>query len=179
MTAMCATEAISESLEDYLEAMFHIIAEKQFARPRDIAGRLHVTGPSVTGALRTLAEKGLVNYAPYDVITFTPEGRRRAAGVVRRHEALRDFFIRVLGIDETEADEVACRMEHTVSTAVHKRFVKFIEFMDKCPLAGTLWAEGFAHYCEDSDAADDCSRCIASCLERVRERKPRHREEEQ
>ena len=33
---------VSESLEDYLEAIFHIVAEKQAARAKDIAKRLKV-----------------------------------------------------------------------------------------------------------------------------------------
>jgi hypothetical protein len=36
------TETLTASLEDYLEAIFNIIAEKQALRPKDIAKRLNV-----------------------------------------------------------------------------------------------------------------------------------------
>ena len=84
-------EALSSNMEDYLEAIFHISAEKKAARAKDIAERLNVNKSSVTGALRSLSEKGYVNYAPYDIITLTAEGQVLAKDVVRRHETLKDF----------------------------------------------------------------------------------------
>ena len=167
---MAAAQSISESLEDYLEAIFHVVAEKGAARAKDIAHRMKVTAPSVTGALRTLGEKGLVNYAPYDIITLTREGRKVAADVVRRHEALRDFFVRVLNIDEAEADDSACKMEHTVSPTILKRFIEFVRFMDSCPLAKTLWAKGFKDYYRQGTVPDDCSKCMELCVRRMKER---------
>ncbi len=75
---------LSESLEDYLEAIYHLVAEKQVARSRDIATRLRVGRSSVTGALQALSEKGLVNYEPYEAITLTRGGRAAAARRARR-----------------------------------------------------------------------------------------------
>ena len=60
---MGSVQALSASLEDYLEAIFHIVAEKKVARAKEIAEALQVSRPSVTGALHALAERGLVNYA--------------------------------------------------------------------------------------------------------------------
>ena len=54
---------LSASLEDYLKAIFRIVAVKQAARAKDISARLNVSNSSVTGALRTLADRGLINYA--------------------------------------------------------------------------------------------------------------------
>ena len=79
---------LSSSLEDYLEAIFHIVGEKQAARAKDIAKRLKVNNSSVTGALRSLAEKGMINYAPYDVITLTTKGQKLAEDVVRRYQTI-------------------------------------------------------------------------------------------
>ena len=169
MTARKQQE-ISESLEDYLEAIFHIVEQKQAARAKDIAKRLNVTGASVTGALRTLAEKGFVNYAPYDIVTLTPKGRKLAADVVRKHEALCDFFVRILSIDEKEANEAACKMEHSVSSTILKRFIEFVKFVDSCPLAGTLWSQGFKHYCSYGEIPDDCGQCISLCVKKIREK---------
>lgn len=112
---MVASKALSASLEDYIEAIFHIIAEKQAARAKDISRRFKVVGSSVTGALRSLEEKRLINYAPYDLITLTPAGRKAAEEVVHRHETLRDFFVNVLAVGYDEADEAACRIEHVIS----------------------------------------------------------------
>ena len=66
---------LSASLEDYIEAIYHIVEEKLVARSKDIATRLHVSRASVTEALRALAKKELINYAPYEAITMTEYGR--------------------------------------------------------------------------------------------------------
>jgi DtxR family Mn-dependent transcriptional regulator len=124
---------LSESLEDYLEAILDIEGEKQAARPKDIALRLQVAPPSVTAALQNLGRRGLVNYAPYDVVTLTPRGRYLARDVRRRHDALERFFGDFLQLDPSEADDLACRMEHQLSPQALKRLVKLMDFIETCP----------------------------------------------
>jgi len=165
---MTLANTLTASLEDYLEAIFHIIAEKQAVRPKDIAKRLKVSNSSVTGALRSLADKKLINYAPYDVISLTPFGERVAKDVIRRHEALRDFFIKVLAVEELEADKAACLMEHSIPKVVLERLIQFAEFIEVCPRAGSKWIAGFSYYCDRGDVLDKCEKCIAVALERVR-----------
>ena len=124
---MSAPQPLSASLEDYLEAIYHIVAAKQAARAKDIAARLKVSGSSVTGALHALAKRELINYAPYDIITLTDEGHRIAADVVRRHCVLRRFFTDVLDVPHAEADDAACRMEHAIPRAILQRIIAFAE----------------------------------------------------
>ena len=61
--------------------------------------QLDVHNSSVTQALRSLSDKGLVNYAPYDLVTLTDQGREAATDVVERHRSLRSFLVEVLGLD--------------------------------------------------------------------------------
>lgn len=157
---------LSESLEDYLEAIFHLAAKRGVARARDIAERLGVNRSSVTGALQALGKKGLVDYEPYEVITLTREGEAVATGVVRRHEALRGFLVKVLSVDETEADEAACRLEHAISPSIVERLVEFVEFVEVCPRGGAKWIKNFGYHCGRVDP-EKCRRCVSSCLEDV------------
>ena len=138
---------LSSSLEDYLEALFHIIAVKRAAKARDLASRLKVKAASVTGALHLLAAKKLINYVPYDVITLTPKGEELARDVIRRHSSLKDFFVKVLKIEESEADESACRMEHGISPVILNRLVKFMEFVEPDSSQGKAWIEKFRVFC--------------------------------
>ncbi|MDO9585930.1 MAG: metal-dependent transcriptional regulator, partial [Syntrophales bacterium] len=144
---MTLPDTLTASSEDYLEAIFHIIAEKQAVRPKDIAKRLKVRNSSVTGALHSLADKELINYAPYDVITLSPSGKAAAKDVIRRHEVLRDFFVKVIAVEGHDADKAACRMEHAIPNVILDRFIQFAEFVEVCPRGGSKWIAGFRYHC--------------------------------
>jgi len=158
-------QPLSASLEDYIEAIYHIIAEKQVARGKDITARLNVSGASVTEALRSLSKKGLINYAPYEVITLTDSGRTTAEDVVRRHNALKKFFVEVLAIDDDTAEQGACKIEHTAPTEIIARMVDFIRFLEICPRGGKDLIQGFSDFCEKGRTRTDCENCVSQCLE--------------
>lgn len=139
---------LSSSLEDYLEAIQSIVASKGAARPSDIARLQNVAASSVTTALRNLAKRGLVNYAPYDVVTLTPEGDRLASEVARKHSIFKEFFVSVLGINEETSDKCACRMEHIIPDDVLERLVEFLGFARTCQFGGRRWVDGQGFVCD-------------------------------
>lgn len=152
---------LSESLEDYLEAIYHIATAKGAAKAKDIAQRLNVNSSSVTGALRALAKKDLVNYAPYDLITLTDEGNKIAHQIVYKHETLKKFLLTVLQVNPSEAEENACRMEHAISPTVFDRFVEFIRFVETCPMGGGKWIKekGFRCIIDKENRIEVCNNC--------------------
>ncbi len=123
---MTGIPTLTPSQEDYLEAIYHLEIEHDAARSKDIAERLNVRRASVTGALRNLALLRLVNYRPYSVVTLTPLGRQIAQDIIQRHEALREFFISILDVEPTLADDCACKMEHSLPPEILDRLVRFI-----------------------------------------------------
>ena len=153
---------LTASQEDYLEAIYHISAKKMSARAKDISRRLDVRASSVTGALRNLSKLGLINYAPYDLITLTDEGKIVAEEIVRRHQALQHFLVNVLGVERQEADEAACRMEHSVPKRIVDRIVKYAEYVEKCPKGGITWNSGFGYYCKHGCTEEDCDQCLSN-----------------
>jgi len=161
---------LSASLEDYIEAIYHIITEKEVARGKDISKRLKVSGASVTEALRALSKKGLINYAPYEVITMTDEGRIVAEDVIRRHNALKKFFIEVLAVDDATAEIGACNFEHTAPAEIINRMVNFSKFLDACPRAGKDLIQGFADFYKKGKTRLNCDECISQCLENMPDR---------
>jgi len=168
------TKALSDSLADYLEAIHHLVRAKGAARGKDISQRLKVNRSSVTGALRTLAEKKLVNYAPYDLVTLTPEGGRVAERIIHRHEVLKDFIHRVLGLEERIAEQDACRMEHAASEPVLDRLAQFIDFVRVCPRIDIHWIEDTGYFCHRPDTLEDCKRCIRESLRSLGESRGTH-----
>ena len=162
---MTVSPQLSASLEDYIEAIYHIVAEKQVARGKDIAARLNVSGASVTEALRALSKRGLINYAPYEVITITPSGREIAEDVIHRHTTLKQFFTDVLAIEETIAEQGACRIEHAAPPKIIDRMIDFIRFLEVCPRGGKELINGFASFCEQGRTRADCDVCVSHCLD--------------
>jgi DtxR family transcriptional regulator, Mn-dependent transcriptional regulator len=129
-------QKLTTTMEDYLEAIAWLVGKNGVARVRDVAAALSVHKSTVTAALRSLAEKKLVNYSAYEAATLTPEGRRVAEDVIRRHEIVRDFFMDVLALDREIADANACRMEHVLDGVVLDRLAGFAKFVKECPSAG-------------------------------------------
>lgn len=155
---MSENNKLTASQEDYLEAIYHISKEKMAARAKDIAKYLNVRASSVTSALRTLSAMELINYAPYDLITLTEKGQIVAKEVVGRHQALKKFLTDVLGVNNNEADEAACRMEHSVPNAIVERLIKYAEYVEACPKGGITWDSGFGFYCKEGCFEGDCDR---------------------
>jgi DtxR family Mn-dependent transcriptional regulator len=149
---MAATKQrkLSASLEDYLEAILNLSADSKVARSKDIAEAMEVSRSSVTGALRTLAEKQLVNYKPYGYITLTAQGRALAKKVARRHNIIKSFFVNVLGVDPTTAGQAACKAEHALGPKIVDRLLHFIEFATANNANGFDLAGEFAKFCESN-----------------------------
>ncbi len=128
-----STAALSESLEDYLEAILRIEEEKEVVRPKDIAAYLQVSPPSVTAAMQNLDSRGLATYRPYERVLLTPSGRRIAEDVIKRHEALLRFFTDILCVESEEADRVACSMEHSLPPHILARLVALTDLIITSP----------------------------------------------
>jgi len=162
---MATRHDLSSSMEDYLEVIHQLIVKHKAARVRDIADALGVKMPSVTGALKKLSQKGLVNYDPHQVITLTDEGERVAKQVARTHRTIARFLETVLDIDPETADKNACRMEHAVDEVVLSRLVKYLEYIDTCPLAGNDFTERFGTFCRHGKNPDLCEQCMSERMQ--------------
>jgi DtxR family Mn-dependent transcriptional regulator len=130
---MTEKDQLSESLEDYLETILELQTTKTVARSKDIADKMDIKRGSVTGMLKKLAENQLINYEPYGYVTLTPEGKKIAQEVERRHIFLKDFFHRILGVDEELAEKTGCQMEHAMNKETFKKFREFVARVDSCP----------------------------------------------
>ncbi|MCG8638814.1 MAG: metal-dependent transcriptional regulator [Desulfobacterales bacterium] len=122
---------LSESLEDYLEVILELQENKTVARSKDIAERLDIKRGSVTGMLKKLEKNGLINYEPYGFVTLTPEGKKIAKEIEKRHLFFKTFFLDILKLDEATAEKTACQMEHAMDQKTFSKFKTFIENASK------------------------------------------------
>jgi DtxR family Mn-dependent transcriptional regulator len=144
-------ESLSETMQMYLKAIHEIQTKKGAARVTDIATNLGVRKGSVSVALRSLSERGLVNYAPYDVVTLTDPGHAVADELDRRYDVLQSFFVSVLGIDADRARDEACDLEHHISSELHDRLVGFVEYYQNCASTKFRWNPELGGFCVDPD----------------------------
>ena len=163
---------LSESLEDYLEVILDLEQRNKVARAKDIADRLGLQRGSVTGALKSLHEKRLINYEPYSFITLTKKGTQIAKAVTHRHIVLKDFLLKVLQLDEETAESTACRMEHAIDDVTISRLVDFVEYLFQCPKTGDDWIESFTQHCRSGEKGwEKCNQCIEECRSRHKKSK--------
>jgi DtxR family Mn-dependent transcriptional regulator len=127
---------LSASLEDYLEAILNVADAAGTAHSKDIAENLGVAKPSVTGALRILAKKGLVNYKPYGCVTLTAAGADLAAKVAKKHDIIKSFFTDILGVNGPAAQKAACKAEHLLGPAIVSKMSDLTDFAKKRGNAG-------------------------------------------
>lgn len=155
---------VSAGMVDYLEAILRLERSSRVARAMDIADRMKVRRASVTGALKTLAGRGLINYTPYSYVTLTPAGRETAENAIRRYEILREFFIGILRLRPEEAEANARRVEHAVDSTAVDKLVRFLEFTRACPRTDSKWAEAFTRFCGRERRSTDCATCLNASM---------------
>jgi len=156
-----AQKPLTPAMENYLEAIYNLDSEKRVVRVKDIAKRLGVKMPTVTNMLKTLHDRGLINYERYEYLELTKDGADVGEEIDRRHHILRDFLTDILGIDFDKADEEACSMEHAIGAATMDRLVAFMEFIQSCPRTGENWLARFEEF-------RTCGHNQAKCLEHMK-----------
>lgn len=143
-------------MEDYLEAIFDLGKEKRVVRVKDIAKRMNVKMPTVSSMLKTLNQRGLVNYEKYEYVEMTQGGADVGKEMRRRHQVLLAFLTRILKIEPDVADEEACKMEHALSAQTLDSLTAFMEFIQTCPRAGESWLKHFEAFRTHGKISDSC-----------------------
>lgn len=122
---------MTQSLEDYLEAIYLIIGEKKVARVKDISEKMNVKKPSVINALKELQARNLIDHQKYSYVELTETGDKEARKIYGRHVLLENFLMHVLGVSEKVARTDGCKLEHILSPETLER----IETMTKTKMA--------------------------------------------
>ena len=105
---------VQESRENYLEAILMLQKKHGYVRSVDVANHLNFSRPSVSVAMATLRNLGLVTTDEHGFLHLTDEGRAEAEKVLERHLLITDWLVG-LGVGEETAAEDACRIEHVIS----------------------------------------------------------------
>jgi DtxR family Mn-dependent transcriptional regulator len=118
---------ISESMEDYLKAIFEVLDRDERAATSTIAGRMGIAPSSVTAMLKRLDEMGLVSYEPYRGATLTDAGRKHALEVVRHHRLIELYLSKALGVPWDQVHAEAEKLEHVISEDLERRMADALD----------------------------------------------------
>ena len=119
--------AIHQSGEDYLEAILTLQQKRGQVRSVDVAQELGYSKPSVSIAMKKLREQGYVRMDESGLLTLTEQGALVAHGVYERHTTIKKALM-MIGVEEAEAAEEACKLEHAISDSTLE---KLKAYMDK------------------------------------------------
>lgn len=124
MNAAVTREPLTRSVEDYLKAIYTLSPEGRPASTSDIAHRLELSAPSVSGMVKRLSEQGLLEHVPYKGVQLTEEGRRAALRMIRRHRVIETYLVGRLGYSWDTVHQEAERLEHAVSDTLIERMAE-------------------------------------------------------
>ena len=124
---------MSNSTEEYLEALYTLTQNNTTAGTSDIAKHLNIAPASVTEMLKKLAAGGYVDYTPRQGVTLTQKGFELAQKMARKHRLLERFLHDVLHVGNDKVHKEACAMEHALSDETERALCQTLKAPDKCP----------------------------------------------
>jgi len=148
---------LSSSLEDYLEAILVLSREKKVVRVRDIASHIGVAMSSVNGALKRLAEQGMVHHKRYEFVDLTHKGEQLAQKILNRHNLLNRLLRDVLYVTPEIAEKDSCAIEHYLSQETIDRILDFFFFVEVCPKGVETWQKVYEKCLKGECEEEDCA----------------------
>jgi DtxR family Mn-dependent transcriptional regulator len=113
--------------ENYLKAIYHLSANGQDSvSTNSIAAVMNTKAASVTDMLKKLFEKKLINYARYQGVSLTGDGRLVAVNIIRKHRLWECFLVDKLHFKWDEVHDLAEELEHITSPELIARLDKFL-----------------------------------------------------
>ena len=116
------TSRSSQSVEDFLKAVYNLQRERDRVSTNALADALNITAPAVTDMAKRLVEEGTVDYRKYRGVRLTDIGKQVALKTLRRHRLIETYLVHDLGYALHEIHDEAEALEHTVSD----RFIEAI-----------------------------------------------------
>lgn len=117
---------LTKSLEEYISTIYILEETNKKIRVTDIATKMLITKPSVNRALKTLREKGYVNFEPYTDITLTDEGREVAQEISKKYDIVKIFLAEILGVSQKTAEIDSLKIKAVISEETEQKLQQFM-----------------------------------------------------
>ena len=122
-----------DTTEMYLRTIYELEEEGVVPLRARIAERLGQSGPTVSQTVARMERDGLLQVAQDRHLELSPEGRRHATSVMRKHRLAERLLDDVIGLDWDQLHIEACRWEHVMSDEVERRIVALLKPPMTCP----------------------------------------------
>jgi len=116
----------TETVEDYVEAIADIRAERDACRAVDLVKLFRVSNATVNRTVGRLVRDGYATTEPYGPVELTAKGVRLADACRQRHNTVIDF-LRAIGVSEETALIDSEGIEHHVSEETLHAMQKFVK----------------------------------------------------
>ena len=105
----------SQSVEDFLKAVYTLQGDNDRVSTNALAEALNISAPAVTDMAQRLVDDGTVDYRKYRGVRLTERGENVALQMLRRHRLIETYLVRDLGYQLHEIHDEAEALEHSVS----------------------------------------------------------------
>lgn len=120
---------LSTSEENYIKAIYNLsFTNNESVSTNAIADSLKTKAASANSMINKLAKQNLVIYKKYKGVTLTPNGKKEALKIIRRHRLWEVFLVEKLNFNWDEVHEIAEQLEHVKSTLLVSRIDEFLNF---------------------------------------------------
>ena len=120
--------ALTESIQDYLRAVYLLGEAGDRVTVSALAKRLHVSPASASAMVKKLAALDLAEHAPYRGVTLTAGGEGVALEVIRHHRLLELYLAETLGLHVDAVHDEADKLEHVLSEELEERIDRALGF---------------------------------------------------
>lgn len=117
---------LSQSVEDYLKAIYLLETEGNAATTNNIAEALSVSSASVTNMFKKLAKLKLINHKSYRGAELTKAGEKIALEVIRHHRLLELYLKEMMGYSWDEVHDEAEKLEHHISEQFEDKIAELL-----------------------------------------------------
>lgn len=121
---------IHKSGEDYLEAILMIQKQKGMVRSIDLAHHMGYSKPSISHAVGVLKKGDYLTVDQDGYLHLTDSGKKVAENIYEKHRFFTSYLIEI-GVDPTQAEVDACKMEHAVSDESFQKMKAALQNKDK------------------------------------------------
>ncbi len=118
--------SLSQSVEDYLKAIYVLETEGEGATTNNIAEVLSVSSASVTNMLKKLSKLKLINHKSYRGAELTKAGEKIALEIIRHHRLLELYLKEMMGYSWDQVHEEAEKLEHHISEQFEDKIAELL-----------------------------------------------------